>query len=776
MKKLLFPVLALAASMSAGAAHLSPEAALESVLANQGQQKVKGAAAEYRLTYTTGNGEAYAFNRSDNGFIIVSADSDNPMPLLGYSDNGAIDPDNMPPAMIWWLDLLSQSRPAQVNAPQREARQEIAPILTTQWGQGNPYNLDCPKLGITRTPTGCVATAAAQIMKHWNHPAKGTGSITYTWDAGKKDITYNFGNTTFEWDQMIDNYQTGGTTAQRAAVAELMYAVGCAAQMQYTTQASGAVDFIAGAGLVEYLGYDKALVVAMRDTYAYDAWKELIYNELKSGRPILYSGTGNLGGHAFVCDGYRYLSDADMFHINWGWDGMSDGYFQLNDLSPEELGTGGGGGNFNYAQSAFIGMKPAVAGSEYVPNFIVLGKLGSDKPSYSRTSKIYICSTTKSESFDVGGFYSFSVASLPVTFGLRLTTSGKEPVYITSTLSGIIQPGTGTRVLEFKAADFPTEGNWDVRPLIKYNNVWYDFRDEVTNRAILTAECTADKITFTQSDNSNELVFSDMVIDNKVIIDGEASAFSIEATAKGESYKTDVIPALLNGSKVYATAETKHIDIAAGEKASLEWNSRFTRSNGAALAAGSYSLSLIDANGNTLYGPVAVVVANADEQLELSLSSVKINRTAANATEAVAVSGTSLTVAGSLKCTAGYLDDEVSVYILDSDRKVIKELTEPKALLLGKGASKSLSFRGNFDGLEIGKTYYATFRIAGTDNDIDEQYPFSVADSGIESITIDQTADAVFYNLQGARVATPCAGNIYIMQRPLERPVKVIVR
>ena len=74
--------------------------------------------------------------------------------------------------------------------------------------------------------------------------------------------------------------------------------------------------------------------------YTYDNWIDLIYNELYQGRPVVYGGEGTDVGHEFVCDGYMY-EGGDLFHINWGWGGMSDGYFVLSVLNPDEQGIGG---------------------------------------------------------------------------------------------------------------------------------------------------------------------------------------------------------------------------------------------------------------------------------------------------------------------------------------------------------------------------------------------------------------------------------------------------
>ena len=83
----------------------------------------------------------------------------------------------------------------------------------------------------------------------------------------------------------------------------------------------------------------------------------LIDNELKAKRPILYSGQSSDGGHEFVCDG----SDGKgLYHINWGWGGYQDGYFDLTILQPQKGGAGSGSAvdGFNRDCSMIIGIAP----------------------------------------------------------------------------------------------------------------------------------------------------------------------------------------------------------------------------------------------------------------------------------------------------------------------------------------------------------------------------------------------------------------------------------
>lgn len=186
--------------------------------------------------------------------------------------------------------------------------------------------------------TGCVATAMAQVINYHKYPEKGIGSNSYTTTTSGLSVSFNFGATTFDWDNMADIYSLSSTAEQKTAVATLMKACGVSVNMDYGTGASGAMSAFVPAALVNYFGYDKATAYRERIWFSGQEWEDLVYNELATVGPVYYGGTtARNEGHAFVCDGYR----ADgFFHINWGWGGQSNGYFRLSALDPSSHGIG----------------------------------------------------------------------------------------------------------------------------------------------------------------------------------------------------------------------------------------------------------------------------------------------------------------------------------------------------------------------------------------------------------------------------------------------------
>ncbi len=287
----------------------------------------------------------YAFN-SDKGFVVVSGD-DSLTELVCYSDHGTIDTDNLPAPLKELLDGYATYVKAVQNGTAKAVRTEtssdptiiVSPMVTTKWDQDEPYNNMVPK----DCATGCAATALAQVMNYHEWPVTGTGSVTYT-DATYGTMTMDFSKSTYDWANMLDEYHEDEyTDAQANAVAKLMLDCGMALNMQYGPSSSASA--IAYRKCAEYFKYDVDIILR-EDRSTADNIK-LVTDELKSGRPFIIGAQSLEGGHAFVADGY----DSNNFlHINWGWGGLSDAYFNLNYLDPDSQGIGGGEGAYSWDQ------------------------------------------------------------------------------------------------------------------------------------------------------------------------------------------------------------------------------------------------------------------------------------------------------------------------------------------------------------------------------------------------------------------------------------------
>ncbi len=472
MKKFITLLAALGLIWSANGAVLEPAQALQRAIGSKKSAPALGLNAQSPQLVFTGEAEngvpAYYVFTNPSATLFVSAD-DVAVPLLGYSETGNFDPQNMPPQMQWWLEQYAReiqwgSSNGVATADPKAASASmpaIAPMLKTTWDQGSPYNKYCPSIGGQQTVTGCVATAMAQIMKYYQWPQAQVPSISYTWNGQKLTSPA----VTLEWNNMLDSYSGDYTTAQANAVGRLMQAAGYSVAMSYNISAnggSGAYSTDVRGALVNTFGYDVSAEYLLRDFYGPDEWAQLIYDNLKTTGPVYYSGSSTKGGHAFVCDGY---DGNGMFHINWGWSGTSNGYFVLSALNPSSLGTGGGAGGYNYNQAVVLKISRPKSGSVAPTPYIgcndqIIGLIDS------RELIIGTCS-------DNGGFYNYGCASATFTFGVKLeNVSTGNVVYVSS--SSI----NNRTIAEYYGAGgyyntIPTSlanGTYKVYPVYKVNN------------------------------------------------------------------------------------------------------------------------------------------------------------------------------------------------------------------------------------------------------------------------------------------------------------------
>lgn len=325
------------------------------------------------LSVASATGEApayYVFNDASRaGYVIVSGDDALPA-VVGYSDRGQIDMNNLPIQLRALLGLYTQHVEAvrasgaaplrAAQSPLSYANDVVAPLVKTEWNQSAPYNDLSPKVdGEDRAVTGCVATAMAQLMYFHQWPLKGKGSKIYTPDhKGYGELFVDFTDSNYAWSDMRETYKTDvlgnktWTDAQGTAVAKLMYDAGVSVEMDFTPDESGAFTEDAETALNENFDYF-TYRVARRDMLGSEFYQAII-RELDAKRPLMLTGVGSGGGHAWVIDGY---DENGYLHTNWGWGGRGDGYFLLDFMSPSTLGIGGGTGGFTGEQE-FIFITP----------------------------------------------------------------------------------------------------------------------------------------------------------------------------------------------------------------------------------------------------------------------------------------------------------------------------------------------------------------------------------------------------------------------------------
>ena len=330
MKKLLVIVLIMCIAQLQAQERIGKTEALmtaERFIKQQGKFNVRALTLNEEIkSKQSGQTNLFVFSVVPQGFVVVSALGD----ILAYSPFSEMPSINtLPDHISYWLDLYNEAtdrlimHPEQRKEPTR-SQTAVEPLLTSCWGQGCYHNAACPhdqQGPCQHVSAGCVAIAMAQVMYFHKQPVMGKGSATY-YCSPYGTLSANFGQTVYRWEDMADTLHESNS-----AVAELISHCGIAVKMQYGAHLSLASNQKTIAALHQNFVYPHAKLL-QRSNLTDEEWLNLIANDLDLGRPVYYAGTSDLGGHAFVCDGY---DNNRMFHFNFGWDGVADGYYTLND-------------------------------------------------------------------------------------------------------------------------------------------------------------------------------------------------------------------------------------------------------------------------------------------------------------------------------------------------------------------------------------------------------------------------------------------------------------
>lgn len=305
----------------------------------------------------------YVFN-GDHCFVIVP-DDDVVTPMIGYSRDCCFEMNDNLKGCLMVIDGNIQACRDSGKQPSDKVqemwnalrngqgmpmanRAVVEPLVKTRWGQNRPYNDNCPGGSVT----GCSATAMAQVMKYWEFPNHGIGSHSYN-HPEFGTLSANFGATTYDWDHMPFSPDASTVSdVERQALSTLMYHCGVSIDMDYGLDESSGDLTKMTSTLPAYFGYAPTVQWLYQRNYTEAAWKSMLKAELDALRPMCYvsafpqEGMSRASFHAFVCDGY---DEMDYFHLNWGWTGSGDGYYDVFSMIPV------GETNFNYV---VLGINP----------------------------------------------------------------------------------------------------------------------------------------------------------------------------------------------------------------------------------------------------------------------------------------------------------------------------------------------------------------------------------------------------------------------------------
>jgi hypothetical protein len=533
----------------------------------------------------------YAFNKGNNkGYVIVSGD-DRARSILGYADAGNFDFAALPTNAKDWLSfyeteikslpdsdvqLVSPSIPPVSKVQSSSLRASaitVSPLLgNIKWDQGAPYNIFCPiidQITTARAVTGCVATGMAQVMRYYKWPAHGTGSNSYTTTTLSIPLSLDFSKTTFNWDNMTETYGSSSTLAQDTAVATLMYNCGVAVNMDYGTS-SGAFYRNMALALKNNFGYDSNLQLYPRNYYTRSEWVTLLTTELNAGRPVLYSGQTDSGGHLFVCDGY---DSNGLFHFNWGWSGISNGYFQISALDPDNQGIGSSTGGYNTSQSIVVGMqKPNFATT---PVYLIY----SDLPMTCTSTSI---SRSASFSATSNSIYNLGINTFNGNFGLALFDSnGLVSVIKSYSVSSLLAGyGWATYVLTTSIPSGIANGTYKLYYVYKASTDanWQIVRGSVGTANYLNVVVTTSAVTINAPAASSATLNLNSLTVTGNLYQNITGRFTVSVTNTGNEYnsKLGINLKSTSNSSVYQLVTSETVNIAAGETRSLDFTGTIT--------------------------------------------------------------------------------------------------------------------------------------------------------------------------------------------------------
>lgn len=757
--------LSLVSSFCASAKMLTAESALERYNASASGDKplkIHSITATCVYSYSVNDiNTCYVYSYgSDRGFVILSG-SDKAPALLGYSEQGNFSSADIPAALKGWLDecgemiLSAESNGLKVaGAPVVPGLQSVAPIAKTKWNQNSPYNDLCPLEDGKHTYTGCAATAVSQVMKTYSYPETGEGVFSYNWH--NQELNVNYGNQVYNWSQMLDVYDASAPEAQKREIANLMYTVGVSGKMNYGTNSSSAAGIDMALGLVRNFRYDKGLRYVPRDYYKLDEWCRMLHGELSQGHAVYYEGQSSQGGHAFVIDGYN--SDDGFFHVNWGWGGLSDGYFNIVTLEPSLQGIGGSISGFKTNQAAIFNLKPAQVDSEYVPSVCINTDFKTVERTYKRNQDIEF----------IGGSYGkgiipFSIVALEYTYGVKLTDDNGNVSYVWSKeiSDKMLNPVEGMTSYTVSASEFPEEGVYTMTPVFKCQGRIYDVKVAINCSQAVKCTATASELKFKTVSVTPQLSFG-MVEFNSSLCSGRPFKASVEVVNNGEEYLGTISGVIMKNYSVIGLYNLGKYDIPNGATEKIQFEGDIAEN----VAPGEYQFAFTAEDGNIVSELQNIEIQEATGQTEAVIENVRFPlNDGGNGTpdDPVKVYSQTFLMDADLHCTSGYFTQQVLAMIFRASGGSNIGALEAQQVKVSEGETVTLNFAYDISPVcNVGETYALLFaKYDGSEASLfspESAYFFKVvgATSGIDGIADDaEPVKIEYFDLMGRKVENP---------------------
>lgn len=595
----------------------------------------------------------YVFNRGEGQGYIIVAGEDRLQPILGMAEEGKFDASTTNENFKWWLDAMAYSveqiarqpdaRPAKV-APGKESA-ENSYLMSTQWAQNKPFNSRCPspKAGADRCVTGCVATALAQICNYHRYPVKGIGEVAYTTRTYGIDIHEDLGAFEFDYNNMLDSYAGQYNSTQENAVATLMYACGIVNGMNYHPTASGSILNIDA--IIKHLGFDKGARGYNRYDYDTYGWTELMNREIDNKRPVFYSAyNAHEGGHAFVIDGYN---SQGLYHVNWGWGGNNNGFYDISLLNPYAPADGG----FNYQQAMVVGLQPEG------------GNMAATVREKLRFDGLELEDEKASVAFNKGDMVKVLFSNIIPLFtdfdgyvGLGVYDKSGNLLrdYSTITALELTANQQGTLTLPWYTSRKMTDGRYTVRPIIS--------PDGETIYVMTTAKGKGTAATLSMEVKGNEVTLGCYPAETLKLYPserpsytngldgataGKVQSFYVTVVNNGDYYQGEVAVSL-NGKQI----GSNYVFLEPGETADIFCNGTMPAETG------EYPMEVTADNAGSIGTCTLNVVSDEGLQAHLECKEIK-------AVKPVVNYGESLIVALTVACTDAYYDGGIYCSVHD---------------------------------------------------------------------------------------------------------------
>lgn len=715
VKKIFYPLFAAAVLLfaeSALAEQIDAQQARQQAMAflnrNATTKKMlKGGNADLQLAYTAQSGEYYAFNASAaDGYVLVSGDDRMPA-VIGYSDEGKFDADAIPDNMREWLETYAeQVRYVQTHAGVRIQSStdqtsigNVYPLLgNTKWNQSAPYNNMCPTFnnnGTTqRTVTGCVATAMAQVMYYHRWPESGTGSNTYTFNLNSDEqqpltLSADFSQSRYDWANMLPNYTGNETSTQNNAVAKLMSDCGVAMDMGYGAS-SGAVTRIAMNRMPKHFRYDKSIKFIMRDAYTLDKWLSIINGELSSNRPVIHTGASNQGGHAFVVDG---CNSNGYYHVNWGWNGTSNGYFVLTDLTPTDQGIGSSEGGYNLRQGLIYNIMPDRGGAVNIASTINEFITNNDKVALGSTASLkwnnfYVMWTGDGDAAarlalgltdEAGNVLQVpvfeDVAGIQPRYNYRYTFKMTVPTNLAAGTYYIVPLIAPVETTNYQKADVSRATAQRIKMEVKDGYAYFSYPDDAATLQV------------------TKLEHSDVLAADRPIL--------VKATIRntGEEFVDNLCVALLNSNgAIVGKSVAKNVDVQNGAEVVLE-------TTVTTLSTGNFKLAVLRMADYSVVSGVQESVTIGATPADINMSIVSPLKLTGSVIPTTHLEGTT-TISNNGGAFAGRLE----AFILAEGSNSILSRVFSEFVTIKKGERKEVKFNTSFTRGEVGQTYSIVLR------------------------------------------------------------------